>query len=340
MAWTSRWRSRSCHRTEPGRGRVTEPSDASTSPRFAQVATYGRLPLRRDFVGAKSVFLGIPWDDATSYRSGAREGPSSIRHASRLVRPYNMFAGVYPFRVLDTVDAGDIDPVPGYTEDTFTRIESTLTPIFAAGVVPFVAGGDHSITLPVLRAHKAAGKEPVSLLHFDAHFDTWEAYWGTKRYTHGTWVKRAYEEGLIRRGHVFQVGIRSSLYSHDDVSNNSAIVERTFTSEDVDAQGYQPITDRILESVGASPLYVSVDIDVLDPAFAPGTGTPESGGLTSREMIHFVRELHRANLVGFDLVEVAPQYDHTGQVTALAASNLIYEAMCALARYRSNASDH
>lgn len=317
---------------------MTEPLDASISPRFAQVATYGRLPLRRDAANAQTVFLGIPWDDATSYRSGAREGPSAIRQASRLVRPYNMFAAVYPFRVLDTVDMGDVDPVPGYTEDTFARIESALKPIFAANVVPFIAGGDHSITLPILRARRAARKEPVSLLHFDAHFDTWEAYWGTKRFTHGTWVKRAYEEGLIRRGHVFQVGIRSSLYSRDDISNNSAVVDRTFTAEDVDEQGYRPIIDRILQSVGETPLYVSVDIDVLDPAYAPGTGTPESGGLTSREMIHFVRELHPANLVGFDLVEVAPQYDHTGQITALAASNLIYEGMCALARHRSNPS--
>jgi agmatinase len=246
-----------------------------------------------------------------------------------------MFADVYPFRVLDTVDAGDVDPVPGYTEDTFARIESALRPLFAAGIVPFVAGGDHSVTLPILRAHKAARKEAVSLLHFDAHFDTWEAYWGNKRYTHGTWVKRAYEEGLIRRGNVFQVGIRSSLYAHEDVRNNATIADRTFSSEDVDSQGYRPIMDHVLEAVGDSPLYVSVDIDILDPAYAPGTGTPESGGLTSREMIHFLRELHRANLVGFDLVEVAPQYDHMGQVTALAASNLIYEAMCALARHRS-----
>ncbi|MCI4371204.1 MAG: agmatinase [Thermoplasmata archaeon] len=314
---------------------MTEPLDASTSPRFAQVATYARLPLRRDIGSAKSVFLGIPWDDATSYRSGAREGPSAIRTASRLVRSYNMFAGVYPFRVLDTVDAGDVDPVPGYTEDTFQRIESALTPIFAAGVVPFVAGGDHSVTLPILRAHHLARKEAVSLLHFDAHFDTWEAYWGSKRYTHGTWVRRAYEEGLIRRGQVFQVGIRSPVYSADDVTNTAAIVERTFTTEDVDVQGYRPIVDRILKAVGDAPLYVSVDIDVLDPAYAPGTGTPEAGGLTSREMIHFIRALHPANLVGFDLVEVAPQYDHTGQVTALAASHLIYEGMCALARHRS-----
>ena len=314
---------------------MTEPLDGASSPRFAQVATFARLPLRRDAAGAKSVFLGIPWDDATSYRSGAREGPSAIRNASRLVRPYNMFADVYPFRILDTVDAGDIDPVPGYTEDTFVRIESALKPLFAAGIVPYVAGGDHSVTLPVLRAHKAARKQVVSLLHFDAHFDTWEAYWGDKRYTHGTWVKRAYEEGLIRRGHVFQIGIRSSLYSHEDVRNNAVIAERTFTSEDVDSQGYRRIMDHVLEAVADDPLYVSVDIDVLDPAYAPGTGTPESGGLTSREMIHFLRELHRANLVGFDLVEVAPQYDHMGQVTALAASNLIYEAMCALARHRS-----
>ena len=313
---------------------MTEPLDASVSPRFAQVATFGRLPLQRDLGNAAAVFLGIPWDDATSYRSGAREGPSAIRTASRLVRPYNMFADVYPFRVLDLVDYGDIDPIPGYTEDTFQRIQAGLEPLFRASVVPFVAGGDHSITLPILRAYRAARSEGVSLLHFDAHFDTWESYWGTKRYTHGTWVKRAYEEGLIRKGGVFQVGIRSSLYSREDVTANGAVVDRTFTTEDVDSEGYKPLMDRILRSVADSPVYVSVDIDVLDPAYAPGTGTPESGGLTSREMIHFVRELHRANLVGFDLVEVAPQYDHTGQVTALAASNLLYEGMCALARRR------
>jgi len=246
-----------------------------------------------------------------------------------------MFADVYPFRVLDTVDWGDVDPVPGYTEDTFERIQNALTPIFAAGIVPFIAGGDHSITLPVLRSHKAGAKQAASLIHFDAHFDTWESYWGTKRYTHGTWVKRAYEEGLIPKGHVFQVGIRSSLYNHEDVPNNAAIVDRTFTSEDVDGQGYGPIMDHIVREIGDTPTYVSVDIDVLDPAFAPGTGTPESGGLTSREMIHFIRSLKRLNVVGFDVVEVAPQYDHTGQVTALAASNLLYEAMCAVAVHRS-----
>jgi agmatinase len=314
---------------------VTEPSDAALSPRFAQVATYGRLPLSRDLSKAKSLFLGVPWDDATSYRSGTREGPSAIRTASRLVRTYNMFAQVYPFRVLETMDGGDVDPVPGYTEETFARIEAAYRPVFEAGIVPFTAGGDHSITLPILRARKAARREPVSLIHFDAHFDTWESYWGTKRYTHGTWVKRAHEEGLIRHGHVFQVGIRSSLYSHEDVANNAAIVDRTFTSEDVDEQGFRPIIDRIVEAVRGSPVYVSVDIDVLDPAYAPGTGTPESGGLTSREMIHFIRELYRTDVVGFDLVEVAPQYDHTGQITAIAASNLIYEGLCALARHRS-----
>ena len=317
---------------------MTEPIDAARSPRFAQIATYGRLPHTRDLAKAKSVFLGIPWDDATSYRSGAREGPSAIRTASRLVRPYNMFADVYPFRVLDTVDWGDVDPVPGYTDDTFEHIQAALTPIFAQGIVPFVAGGDHSITFPILRSQKAATKTPVSLIHFDAHFDTWESYWGSKRYTHGTWVKRAYEEGLITKGHVFQVGIRSSLYGAEDVPNNAAIVDRTFTSEDVDQQGYAPILDHIAKAIGDAPTYVSVDIDVLDPGFAPGTGTPESGGLTSREMIHFVRGLKRLNVIGFDVVEVAPQYDHTGQVTALAASNLLYEAMCAVAVHCSRAS--
>jgi agmatinase len=313
---------------------VTEPVDPARSPRFAQVATFARLPLATDLEGARGVFVGIPWDDATSYRSGAREGPSAIRQQSRLVRAYSMFAGVYPFRVLDLVDAGDVDPVPGYLDDTFARIEAFLTPIVRRGTVPFVAGGDHSIALPILRSYKAAGRSPVSLVHFDAHFDTWESYWGSKRYTHGTWVKRAYEEGLIERGRVVQIGIRSSLYAEDDVRNNAALVRRVYTIEDVDERGFRPIVEELGRELGGGPVYVSVDIDVLDPAFAPGTGTPEPGGMTTRELQHFLRELHRLDVVGFDVVEVAPQYDHTGQVTALAAANLLFEAMCAVARRR------
>lgn len=316
---------------------MTDPQGLGRSPRFAQIASFARLPQSQDLRSAKGVFLGIPWDDATSFRPGAREGPSAIRNHSRLVRSYNLFAKVYPFRVLDIVDFGDIDPVPGFIEETFQRIEEGLRPIFHAGVVPFIAGGDHSITLPVLRAQKAATGVPVSLLHFDAHYDTWDVYWGTKRYTHGTWVKRAYEEGLVRRGNVFQVGIRSSLYDAEDVPNNAAIANRTYTTDDVDAQGFAPIADQIVQEVGAQPVYVSLDIDVLDPAFAPGTGTPEPGGLTSRELIHFLRELHRMNVVGFDVVEVAPQYDHMGQVTALTAANAMFEAMSAVARHRTTA---
>jgi agmatinase len=316
---------------------MTDPQGLGRSPRFAQIASFARLPQSQDLAAAKGVFLGIPWDDATSFRSGAREGPSAIRNNSRLVRSYNMFAKVYPFRILDIVDYGDIDPVPGYLDDTFQRIEEGLGPIFKKGVVPFVAGGDHSITLPILRAQKAATGHSVSLVHFDAHFDTWEAYWGTKRYTHGTWVKRAYEEGLITKGNVFQVGIRSPLYDAADIPNNAAIVHRTYTTEDVDVRGYSPIVDELVSEIKDQPVYVSLDIDVLDPAFAPGTGTPEPGGLTSRELIHFLRELYRVNVVGFDVVEVAPQYDHMGQVTALSAANALFEVMSAVARRRSTA---
>jgi agmatinase len=314
---------------------MTDPQGLGRSPRFAQIASFARLPQSQDLRTAKGVFVGIPWDDATSFRAGAREGPSAIRNNSRLVRSYNLFAKVYPFRVLDIVDYGDIDPVPGYLDDTFQRIEESLLPIFKAGVVPFIAGGDHSITLPILRAQRAATGQPVCLLHFDAHFDTWEAYWGTKRYTHGTWVKRAYEEGLVTKGNIFQVGIRSPLYNAEDVPNNAAIVRRMYTTEDVDVQGYAPIMDHIASDIGDQRVYVSLDIDVLDPAFAPGTGTPEPGGLTSRELIHFLRELHRLEVVGFDVVEVAPQYDHMGQVTALTAANALFEAMSAVARRRT-----
>ena len=315
---------------------MTDPQGLGRSPRFAQIASFARLPISRDLSAAKGVFLGIPWDDSTSFRSGTREGPSAIRNNSRLVRSYNLFAKVYPFHVLDIVDYGDVDPVPGFLDDTFQRIEAELGPIFKAGVVPFTAGGDHSITLPILRAQKAATGKPVSLLHFDAHYDTWESYWGDKRYTHGTWVKRAYEEGLVTKGNVFQVGIRSSLYHAEDVENNAMIVHRTYTTEDVDARGYAPIMDEIIAEIRDQPVYVSLDIDVLDPAFAPGTGTPEPGGLTSRELIHFLRELYRLQVVGFDVVEVAPQYDHMGQVTALTAANALFEVMSAVARRRAH----
>ncbi|HKS59677.1 MAG TPA: agmatinase [Thermoplasmata archaeon] len=313
---------------------MTDPVDTTRSPRFAQVASFARLPLSRDLGKARSVFIGVPWDDATSFRSGARDGPSAIRSNSRLVRPYNMFQKVYPFRVLETVDYGDIDPVPGFLEDTFRRIEEGFEPILAAGIVPFAAGGDHSVTLPILRAQKAATGRPVRLLHFDAHFDTWESYWGDKRYTHGTWVKHAYEEGLIEPGSVFQVGIRSSLYSDADVANNAALVQRTYTIEDVVARPEKSIADELVQALGSGPTYVSLDIDVLDPAYAPGTGTPEPGGMTSLQLIHFLRELARLDVVGFDLVEVAPQYDHYGQVTAMTAAHLFFEAMSAVARRR------
>lgn len=317
---------------------MTEPIDPSRSPRFAQIATFARLPHTRELRGVGSVFVGIPWDDATSFRSGAREGPSAIRQHSRLLRPYHLFQKVYPFRVLDTVDYGDVDPVPGYSDDTFRRIEAAMTPLFAAGVIPFAAGGDHSVTLPILRARKATTGHPVRLLHFDAHYDTWDAYWGDKKYTHGTWVRRAYEEGLIEKGHVFQVGIRSSLYSAEDSASNSRYVDRVFTTEDVELRGPAAVSDAVVRALGDGPVYVSVDVDVMDPAFAPGTGTPEPGGLSSRELISMIRPLHQLDLVGFDVVEVAPQYDHTGQVTALTAATLLYEGLAAAARHRQDAT--
>ncbi len=316
---------------------MTEPEDVGRSPRFAQVATFARLPLRRDFAGARSVFLGIPWDDATSYRPGAREGPAAIRAQSRLLRSYHPVHRVYPWRVLETVDGGDVDPVPGYLDDTFVRIEAALRPVFSGGLVPFLAGGDHSITLPVLRAQRAASGRPVSLVHFDAHFDTWDRYWGDKKFTHGTWVRRAHEEGLIAPGQVFQLGIRNSVYSHEDAANNARYVDRTFTIEDLDSTDATMAMETITSAIGAGPVYVSVDIDVLDPAFAPGTGTPEPGGISTRELVRLLRPLHQLDVVGFDVVEVAPQYDHTGQVTALAAATILYEGMAAVARHRSTA---
>jgi agmatinase len=226
------------------------------------------------------------------------------------------------------VDYGDVDVVPGYIEDTYDRIEKGLNPIFSAGIVPAICGGDHSITLPVLRA--AAKKYgALSLVHFDAHSDCWDRYFG-KKYNHGTTFKRALEEKLIDPAHSIHVGLRGSLYETTDLSDLNKMGFSVVTMKDFTELGIPETLNRIRNSVKGAA-YVSLDIDGVDPAYAPGTGTPEVGGFTSREIMDLVRGLKQMNLVGFDVVEVSPPYD-VAEVTALLASNLIYELSSVLAK--------
>ena len=264
----------------------------------------------------------VPFDDGTTYRTGARFGPSSIRQGSRLLRAYNPFVDAYPFELLNSSDYGDINAIPGYIEDTMKIVEREMKHI-AAISVPFTAGGDHSIALPILRAmHELHGK--VNLVHLDSHYDFWDSYWG-KKYTHGTWLRRAREENLLNE--VIQVGIRGSLYSKDDIGDakNLGITYYTTNATKKDTSG---ILSQIKSLKGKT--YVSLDIDVTDPAFAPGTGTPEVGGLSSFEIMEIVRGLD-VDLAGMEVVEVSPPYD-VSELTSMLAANLIYEGMSVLTK--------
>ena len=307
--------------------------DSSKSPRFAQPATFMRLPHQTDLAGVDAAILGVPFDGGTSYRTGARMGPREIRSQSSLIRPYSYFQKVSPLDRLTVVDAGDVDAPPVGIDKAYTAIEDAVRGIIAAGAVPIVAGGDHSISLPVIRA-VAAIHGPLNLVQFDAHLDTWGDYFGGK-YWHGSPFRRAIEEGLIREGGYVQVGIRGPMYNEaDDFGFQIAHKVTTIDIAEVKDRGVAATVERV-RSLVSGPLYVTFDIDAVDPAFAPGTGTPEVGGLTSYEAQTLVRGLAGLDLVGCDIVEVAPQYDGPGQITALLAANLLFELLCVLALKKS-----
>lgn len=306
-----------------------KPVDPLLSPRFTQVATFARLPLSKDLNDVDVAIVGIPFDDGTTFRSGARMGPSFIRENSRLLRSYNMFQDVSPFDELDVCDFGDIDIVPGYIDDTFEKVQNVIGELTRNGVEPLIMGGDHSITLPVLRAiHKHSG--PVNLIHFDSHFDFWDQYWG-KKYTHGTWLRRAIDEKLVEK--VVQFGIRGPQYCKDDMKYPLENGIDTVYINAYHDDGWQNAMAKATKNLKRDDdLYISFDIDVVDPAFAPATGTPEIGGLTSWHAAECIRFLKKYHVVGFDVVEVSPPYDGPGNITSLLAANLLYEALCVMAR--------
>jgi agmatinase len=250
-----------------------------------------------------------------------------VREASRLLRPYNPAQDVTPFSTQQVVDAGDISANPFDLSEAVAQIQQAATELSADGKRLVTIGGDHTIALPLLRV-VAEKHGPIAVLHFDAHLDTWDTYFGAP-ITHGTPFRRASEEGLIDMHASMHVGIRGPLYSRDDLRDDERLGFAIISSVEIETEGLQSAIERMLARLGDRPVYVSVDIDVLDPAHAPGTGTPEAGGMTSRELLAMLRALRNVNIVGADVVEVAPAYDHA-QITAVAASHVAYEIISAM----------
>ena len=307
------------------------PVDATVTPRYGGPATFARLPRIDEVDRADVAIVGVPFDSGVSYRPGARFGPGHIRAASKLLRDYNPVQDVEPFAVQQVADAGDITCNPFDIAEAVRQVYEGARAIVGTGAKLMTIGGDHTIALPLLRVmHELHG--PVAVVHFDAHLDTWDTYFGAP-VTHGTPFRRASEEGLIDRTASMHVGIRGSLYSRKDLTDDCVLGFQVIGSHDMDDLGWRGAVEKIKTRVRDRPTYVSLDIDVLDPAFAPGTGTPEAGGLTSRELLNMLRAFGELNLVGADVVEVAPAYDHA-EITGIAAGVGAYELISAMAAGR------
>jgi agmatinase len=310
------------------------PEDSRQSPRFTGPSTFARLPFVRTLEGVDVAIVGVPFDTGVTFRVGGRFGPNAVRAASVMLRPYNSNLHVKPFEILSCVDYGDIAIIPGNTERSYKAIEEAVAPIVEAGIVPLLVGGDHACTLPHLRATRSRG--PVAVIDFDSHTDAWDNYFGEK-FNHGTWMRRAIEEGLVDTAHSIEVGLRGSVYDKGDWEGlRSELGLEYLTTEDVFALGPEAVAAKIRERVGDRPAFISFDIDVVDPAFAPGTGTPEAGGPSAHDMLVIVRALTGIDFIGFDVVEVIPAYDPAAQTATLAA-NLVYEMLSLVALWRASA---
>ena len=309
---------------------ATEPPLGATPstqvPRYAGKGTFARIADIHEVSDYEIAVLGVPFDGGTSYRPGARFGPMAVRQAARTLRPgYHVELGVAPLEEVQIVDAGDVTVTPFDIAEACTQIENHVRDVIGDKARRVVAiGGDHTIALPNLRAlHAVHG--PVALVHFDAHLDTWDTYFNAP-VTHGTPFRRAFEEGLLIEDHSIHIGIRGPIYDRMDLNDDARMGFRIIRAGDLDVMGVDAAVDVVARRVGDLPVYLSIDIDVLDPAFAPGTGTPESGGLTSRELLRMLRRLTGVHVVGADVVEVAPAYDHA-EITSIAAATVVFDLL-------------
>ena len=295
------------------------------APRYTGVRTFARLPHVRELAGVDVAVVGAPFDTATSYRPGARFGPEGIRAGSTLLRPYHPAMAVDVLGSQSVVDWGDLALTPGNAERSIEQIASGLAPLLEAGVVPLVLGGDHLVALGELRAH-AARHGPLALVLLDAHADTWDAYYG-ERFFHGTVFRRAVEEGLLDPGRSLLAGMRGPLYAPEDLEAARGMGFALITGDELRAMPLGDYGQLVRNRVGEGPAFLSFDIDVIDPAFAPATGTPEVAGLLPHEAVVLLRSLAGMRFVGYDVVEVAPVYDGPAQTTAMLAANIAYELL-------------
>ena len=306
------------------------PISGTEVPRYAGPSTFARLPELRDVPRCDVAVLGIPFDSGTSYRPGARFGPLGVRQASRHLRTeYHPAHDVEPFHELQVADAGDVTCNPFDIKEAVDQIQTAATELLDDVGAIISLGGDHTISFPLLRAmnHHFG---PVALVHFDAHLDTWDTYFGAP-FNHGTPFRRAAEEGLFLDIASMHVGIRGPLYSRDDLKNDEELGFKIVHCDEFQTESVEAVIKRLRERVGDHPLYLSIDIDVLDPAHAPGTGTPEIAGMTTRELVNILRGLAGLDLKSADVVEVAPVYDHA-EITSLAAATIVYELVNLFAR--------
>ena len=307
-----------------------KPVSGNDLPRFAGIATFMRLPYvdPRDANEVDIGLIGVPWDGGTTNRAGARHGPRQIRDLSTMARNVHHATGIKPFHLCNCADLGDSPVNPVDIDDTLARVEKYFATVVDQGIMPLSAGGDHLMTLPVMRA--LCREEPVGMVHFDAHTDTWDRYFGESKYTHGTPFRRAIEEGLLDPERTVQIGIRGALYSDSDKQWGLDQGIRVIEIEEYTEMGIEAVIAEARRVVGDGKTYISFDVDALDPVYAPGTGTPEIGGITTYDAQQMIRGLRGLNLVGGDVVEVSPPFDMSGN-TALVAVTMMFEILCLLA---------
>jgi guanidinopropionase len=305
-----------------------QPVDAAVTPRFGSIPTFMRLPHLKDPSQLDIALIGVPWDGGTTNRAGARHGPREIRNMSSFMRKVHHVSRIAPYELARVADLGDAPVNPIDLMDSLARIERFFAKVHAGGCVPLSAGGDHLVTLPIFRA--IAAKRPIGMIHFDAHSDTNDRYFGDNKYTHGTPFRRAVEEGLLDPKRVVQIGIRGSIYSADDMEFAESSGMRVIYMEEFAKLGVEKVVKEARRVAGRGATYISFDVDGLDPVYAPGTGTPEIGGLTTLEAQHVLRGLQGLDLIGGDVVEVSPPFDPSGN-TALVGATIMFEILCLLA---------
>jgi len=309
-----------------------QPISGFDLPRFAGVPTFMRLPYipldHADLTAVDIGLIGVPWDSGTTNRPGPRHGPRQLRDMSTMIRAGNGITGVRPFELVNCADLGDVGPNPADIQDSMKRITAFYDKVLAAGIIPLTAGGDHLSTLPILRS--VAKKAPVGMIHFDSHTDLFHSYFDGTMYTHGTPFRRAVEEGLLDPKRVCMIGIRGTAYDTEDRDFADAVGIRVIPIEEFHARGTEDVMSEAREIAGAGDTYVSYDIDFVDPAFAPGTGTPEVGGPNSWQALEVARLLQGVKIVGADMVEVSPPFDQSGNTAYLGVS-IMFEMLCVMA---------